>query len=71
MLIDKYGEEFGTAISENKVMVGMSEEMCRAAWGTPYDRFNKMTWWGNTSVWVYNYKTYLYFRDGKLKEIYK
>lgn len=68
-LIANYGEEFGNMIAEKKIVLGMTKDMCYEAWGNPQDKYNTTTSLGNTSVWVYNYKTYLYFYDGVLKQI--
>ena len=68
-LVAKYGEEYGNLIADRKIAIGMTEEMCREAWGRPHDKYNTTTTWGTSSVWVYNYKTSLYFYDGVLKQI--
>lgn len=68
-LIEKYGDAFGNMIADRKVAIGMTEEMCRLSWGSPHDKYTTTTKWGVSSVWVYNYKTYLYFYDGELKQI--
>ena len=68
-LVAMYGEEYGNLIADRKVAIGMTEEMCRKAWGRPHDIYNTTTKWGVSSVWVYNYKTYLYFYNGELKQI--
>ena len=68
-LVAMYGEGYGNLIADRKVAIGMTEEMCRKAWGRPHDIYNTTTKWGVSSVWVYNYKTYLYFYNGELKQI--
>ena len=68
-LIEKYGDAFGNMIADRKVAIGMTEEMCRLSWGSPHDKYTTTTKWGVSSVWVYNYKTYLYFYNGELKQI--
>lgn len=68
-LVATYGEEYGNLIADRKVAIGMTEEMCRKAWGRPHDKYNTTTKWGVSSVWVYNYKTSLYFYNGELKQI--
>lgn len=67
--ISKYGQTFGEAVAEGKVMIGMTQEMCMDAWGYPTDRFQTTTSGATTSTWMYNYKTYLYFTNGKLVKI--
>ena len=68
-MISKYGEKYGNAIIESKVMLGMSQQMCQEAWGKPIEKFNTITTTTSKSTWLYNYKTYLHFVDGKLVEI--
>ena len=68
-MISKYGEKYGNAIIEGKVMLGMSQQMCQEAWGRPIDKYNTITSNTTKSTWLYNYKTYLHFVDGKLVRI--
>lgn len=68
-IIAKYGNIFGRAIIKGNVMLGMTQEMCQDSWGFPSDQFNTITSLGTTSTWMYNYKTYLYFQNGKLIKI--
>lgn len=68
-LVAIYGEKYGNLIADRKVAIGMTEEMCRKAWGRPHDKYNTTTKWGVSSVWVYNYKTSLYFYNGELTQI--
>ena len=68
-LIKKYGHTNGTLISEGKVRIGMTKEMCRESWGEPED-INKTTGsYGTHEQWVYGYGSYLYFENGKLTTI--
>lgn len=68
-MIREYGEKYGNAIIEGKVMLGMSQLMCQEAWGRPIDKWNTITTSSTTSTWLYNYKTYLHFVDDKLVKI--
>lgn len=68
-MIRKYGEKYGNAIIEGKVMLGMSQQMCQEAWGRPIDKYNTFTPTTSKSTWLYNYKTFLHFVDGKLVKI--
>lgn len=68
-LIAKYGEKWGNLISEHKVAVGMTKEMCKEAIGYPSNTFTKTTEIGKSEVWVYNnslFTRWLYFYDGVL-----
>ena len=68
-MIREYGEKYGNAIIEGKVMLGMSQQMCQEAWGRPIDKYNTFTQTTSKSTWLYNYKTFLHFVDGKLVKI--
>ncbi len=68
-LTAKYGAEAAALIAEGRVAIGMTQEMCREAWGHPNDTRNTTTANMKTSVWLYGYKTYLYFDNGKLSLI--
>lgn len=68
-MIREYGEKYGNAIIEGKVMLGMSQQMCQEAWGRPIDKYNTFTPTTSKSRWLYNYKTFLHFVDGKLVKI--
>jgi hypothetical protein len=67
--INKYGAKYGNHISEGKVLIGMTKEMCRLAWGDP-NRVNKTTTSSGTiEQWVYSLRHYLYFTADKLTAI--
>jgi len=63
---NKFGEEYAKLIIGQKVVIGMTKEMCLLAWGTPYD-INKITTSSMIQeIWSYSMKTFLYFEDNKL-----
>lgn len=67
--IAKWGQKNDTYIADGKVVLGMSKEMCVAAWGNPI-LINRTLIHGLTSEqWVYGYGTYLYFDNGVLTAI--
>ncbi|MCE7997017.1 MAG: hypothetical protein HEP71_33975 [Roseivirga sp.] len=67
--LEKYGDYYGKLIIEKKVVIGMTKEMCRKAWGSPLDIY-KTTLEGLVSEqWVYSLSNYLYFDNGKLTAI--
>lgn len=68
-LIKKYGRTYGTLISEGKVKIGMTKEMCIDAWGKPKSVNKSSGAWGVHEQWVYGLKTYLYFEGNKLTSI--
>ena len=69
MIINKYGEYYGGFIIKGQVILGMSTEMCRYAWGEP-SRINTTIVEGlKSEQWVYSLYSYLYFDNGKLTAI--
>jgi hypothetical protein len=68
-MIQKYGSYHGNLIIKEQVVLGMSEEMCRQAWGNPIN-INRTTVSGLVhEQWVYSMMNYLYFENGKLTAI--
>ena len=49
-LTSKYGTEMASVIAEHKVKIGMTQEMCREAWGTPYQTYTTTTAAGRTQI---------------------
>lgn len=70
-LIAKYGETDGNNIANHKVTLGMTKEMCEEAWGIWHEAYTTIREGVTTEFWVYDYKTYLYFVNGKLTRIDK
>lgn len=68
-MIAKYGDTFGSIIGKRRVSIGMTEEMCRDAWGKPMNTYRTTTKYGQSEVWCYNYKTRIYFFEGKVVQI--
>lgn len=68
-ILSKYGEKYGNMILQHKVAIGMNKEMCREAGWYPRDTYTTTTNRGVSEIWVINYKTRLYFSDGKLYKI--
>ncbi len=68
-IINKYGNYFGKLINNNKVSVGMTKEMCKISWGYPFSINETITENTKIEIWQYNYKTFLYFENNKLKII--
>lgn len=69
LLYKKYGQTNGKLISEGKVKIGMTKEMCIDAWGKPKSVNKSSGAWGVHEQWVYGLKTYLYFEGNKLTSI--
>ena len=57
----KYGDENWVLIVNQKIKVGIPEEVARLSWGEP-DEINHSN---SGDQWVYNGQ-YLYFENGKL-----
>lgn len=66
--INKWGAKMGTYIFEGKVSIGMTKEMCEAAWGLPNEINITQTMELIHEQWVYGYR-YLYFDNGILTAI--
>lgn len=62
------GAEKWQSILEGKVEIGMTQEMCRIAWGKPNKINETITSGGSDEQWVYS-KNYLYFENGILTAI--
>lgn len=58
----------GTILS-GKVRVGFTKEMCRFAWGSPYDINRTTTAYGTHEQWCYSGYNYLYFDGNTLTSI--
>lgn len=67
-ILAKYGEYYGSAILQGNVIIGMTTEQCREAWGHPRRINRTTTAYGVSEQWVYGYR-YLYFENGKLTAI--
>lgn len=68
-LINKFGQHNGELIAEGKVKIGMTPEMCRLAWGEPWDIEKTTTAAGTKEHWFYSWKYNLYFENGVLVKI--
>ena len=67
--LNKFGQKLGSYIADNKVIIGMTKEMCETSWGMPID-INRTILRGLThEQWVYGWATYLYFDNGILTTI--
>lgn|ERR1017187_1705056 len=67
--VNKYGQHFGSLVAEDKVTIGMTKEMCKEAWGSPYDTYKIINDSGIEETWFYSWKHTLYFENGILKII--
>lgn len=69
IMIEKYGENIGILVGNRQVAIGMTFEMVRDSWGRPMNTYRTTTKYGQSEVWCYNYKTRVYFFDGKVVQI--
>lgn len=72
--IQKYGEKYGNLIFNHKVDIGMTKEMCRAAYGYPIKTYQSKTDLGTFDIWQYDAiltNVYLHFLNDKLEKIEK
>ena len=69
-LIKKYGKKFGTKIANGQVELGMTKNMCLAAWGEPGNIRKTATANGGTNEkWFYGRVAFLYFKGNVLAEM--
>ena len=68
-MLAKYGSQFGELVSNKQIALGMTKDMCRDAWGNPMNIYRTTTSFGQSEVWCYNYKTMIYFFEGKVVQI--
>lgn len=68
-MIAKYGVENGKLVSKHQLSIGMTQEMCMDSWGYPMNKYRTTTAGSVTEVWCYNYKTRVYFHNGKVQQI--
>lgn len=67
--ITKFGQHNGALISQGLVEIGMTTEMCKAAWGFPYDILKTTTASIEKEHWFYSWKSHLYFEKDALVKI--
>ncbi len=70
--INMYGGEFGNAIANMELRVGMSKKMCKLAWGEPSDVRHAQSQDGVGEQWYYESRGYyLFFRGDILTAVQK
>lgn len=67
--ISKFGPHKGPLIAQNKIETGMTTEMCKAAWGAPWDISITKPSSAGKEIWFYNWKYILHFEKGILVKI--
>lgn len=67
--VNKFGQKLGSYIADNKVIIGMTKEMCETSWGIPIDINRTIIRGLAHEQWVYGWGTYLYFDNGVLTTI--
>lgn len=68
-LVKEFGEANARRIVDEKVWVGMTDEMARISWGRPRSVNRTTSAYGVREQWVYPNSKYLYFEDGVLTTI--
>lgn len=68
-MIANYGNKYGELVAKYQVALGMTKKMCEDAWGFPMNTYRTTTSFGQSEVWCYNYKTKVYFYNGKVVQI--
>jgi hypothetical protein len=56
-------------VADGKVKIGMTKEMCKAAWGEPYSKRKVTTKDGEIETWIYGLTRKLTFLDQSLNTI--
>ena len=67
-LIKLYGAKNANLIVQGIVNIGMTNSMCRAAWGDPDSIHRTISAVGNYELWIYG-NCYLYFKNNSLTTI--
>jgi hypothetical protein len=67
--INKFGKHSGELVAQGKIEIGMTSEMCKTAWGAPWDISKTTTSSIIKETWFYNWKYKLYFENGSLVKI--
>lgn len=67
--ISMYGQKFGNLVFNNKIEIGMTQEMCKRAWFTPSETVKDVDSSGTKELWYYNKDfignaRYIIFSDG-------
>lgn len=78
-IIKKHGVTYGNLILDNKISIGMTQEMCIEAYGSPRSKNKSTTSLGVVEIWTYkkydwdNDDKYIYvtFVNDKITEIYE
>lgn len=68
-MIKWYGRELGNLIANGKVKMGMTKEMCEAAWGWARNKTKTVAGSKVIEVWFYSSDRWLKFVDNKLVQI--
>jgi hypothetical protein len=63
--ISKFGQHYGTLIAQGKIEAGMTTDMCKEAWGAPWN----ISETGTKEIWFYNWKYNLLFENKILVKI--
>ena len=67
--LKKFGQHNGELVAQNKIITGMTSEMCKAAWGAPWQISKTTSSSEKKEVWFYNWKYDLQFKNGILVKI--
>jgi hypothetical protein len=62
----RFGARKGALIAEGKIEPGMTTDMCKAAWGAPWDQSKTTTPGSSKETWSYNWNYTLFFENGLL-----
>jgi len=69
-MMKKYGSIYGEPIANGQVMVGMTREMCKAAWGTTKNIVQGTVNGKQLEQWIYNDNQWIRFDDKGFVELF-
>lgn len=69
ILLKEYGKDLGNLIADGKVRLGMTKDMCEAAWGWPSNRSKSAVGSNVVEIWFYSGNRWLKFVNNKLTQI--
>jgi hypothetical protein len=67
--VSRFGQDKGELIAQAKIEIGMTAEMCTAAWGSPWNKSGSPLSTEVGEIWFYNWNYQLHFENGNLVKI--
>jgi hypothetical protein len=67
--ISRFGQRRGELVAQGNIEKGMSRDMCKTAWGNPWEIAKTGTSAGGKEIWKYNWFFTLHFENGILVKV--